>query len=427
MIETVKRQAASSKWYIKTAFKWSLIALLIGIICGAVGAVFSISISKVTVLRISYPYLLYMLPLAGITIVFIYKKFNVSGLGTDEVIVAAREGSNMQFLQVPAIFIGTILTHLCGGSAGREGAALQIGGGIANKLSRILKLNQNDTKILTRVGMAAFFSALFGTPVAATAFGTMVVNVGTIPYSAIFPGLLASIISADLAAFLGASPERFHVAAPVFSHVMLLKVAVLSVLCAVVSVLFINILHFVGELYKKYFNNAYYKVIFGGFLIIILTIILQTGDYNGAGVNVIERAIEHGQANPFAFLIKILFTAITLEAGFKGGEVVPSFFIGATFGCWIAPLLGIPAGFGAAIGMIGVFGGATNSFLSPLFLSVEVFQSAGFLYFAVVSIICYLFSGYSGLYSSQKIVYSKLGIEQIDAHPNHYHESENKR
>lgn len=427
MIETVKRQAASSKWYIKTAFKWSLIALLIGIICGAVGAVFSISISKVTVLRISYPYLLYMLPLAGITIVFIYKKFNVSGLGTDEVIVAAREGSNMQFLQVPAIFIGTILTHLCGGSAGREGAALQIGGGIANKLSRTLKLNQNDTKILTRVGMAAFFSALFGTPVAATAFGTMVVNVGTIPYSAIFPGLLASIISADLAAFLGASPERFHVAAPVFSHVMLLKVAVLSVLCAVVSVLFINILHFVGELYKKYFNNAYYKVIFGGFLIIILTIILQTGDYNGAGVNVIERAIEHGQANPFAFLIKILFTAITLEAGFKGGEVVPSFFIGATFGCWIAPLLGIPAGFGAAIGMIGVFGGATNSFLSPLFLSVEVFQSAGFLYFAVVSIICYLFSGYSGLYSSQKIVYSKLGIEQIDAHPNHYHESENKR
>ena len=427
MIETVKRQAASSKWYIKAAFKWSLIALLIGIICGAVGAVFSISISKVTVLRISYPYLLYMLPLAGITIVFIYKKFNVSGLGTDEVIVAAREGSNMQFLQVPAIFIGTILTHLCGGSAGREGAALQIGGGIANKLSRTLKLNQNDTKILTRVGMAAFFSALFGTPVAATAFGTMVVNVGTIPYSAIFPGLLASIISADLAAFLGASPERFHVAAAVFSHVMLLKVAVLSVLCAVVSVLFINILHFVGELYKKYFNNAYYKVIFGGFLIIILTIILQTGDYNGAGVNVIERAIEHGQAKPFAFLIKILFTAITLEAGFKGGEVVPSFFIGATFGCWIAPLLGIPAGFGAAIGMIGVFGGATNSFLSPLFLSVEVFQSAGFLYFAVVSIICYLFSGYSGLYSSQKIVYSKLGIEQIDAHPNHYHESENKR
>ena len=424
MIETVKRQAASSKWYIKTAFKWSLIALLIGIICGAVGAVFSISISKVTVLRISYPYLLYMLPLAGITIVFIYKKFNVSGLGTDEVIVAAREGSNMQFLQVPAIFIGTILTHLCGGSAGREGAALQIGGGIANKLSRTLKLNQNDTKILTRVGMAAFFSALFGTPVAATAFGTMVVNVGTIPYSAIFPGLLASIISADLAAFLGASPERFHVVAPVFSHVMLLKVAVLSVLCAVVSVLFINILHFVGELYKKYFNNAYYKVIFGGFLIIILTIILQTGDYNGAGVNVIERAIEHGQAKPFAFLIKILFTAITLEAGFKGGEVVPSFFIGATFGCWIAPLLGIPAGFGAAIGMIGVFGGATNSFLSPLFLSVEVFQSAGFLYFAVVSIICYLFSGYSGLYSSQKIVNSKLGIEQIDAHPNHYHESE---
>lgn len=427
MIETVKKQAASSKWYIKTAFKWSLIALLIGIICGAVGAVFSISISKVTVLRISYPYLLYMLPLAGITIVFIYKKFNVSGLGTDDVIVAAREGSNMQFLQVPAIFIGTILTHLCGGSAGREGAALQIGGGIANKLSRTLKLNQNDTKILTRVGMAAFFSALFGTPVAATAFGTMVVNVGTIPYSAVFPGLLASIISADLAAFLGASPERFHVAAPVFSHVMLLKVAVLSVLCAVVSILFINILHFVGDLYKKYFNNAYYKVIFGGFLIIILTIILQTGDYNGAGVNVIERAIEHGQAKPFAFLIKILFTAITLEAGFKGGEVVPSFFIGATFGCWIAPLLGIPAGFGAAIGMIGVFGGATNSFLSPLFLSVEVFQSAGFLYFAVVSIICYLFSGYSGLYSSQRIVYSKLGIEQIDAHPNHYHESENKR
>ncbi len=402
-------------------FKWGILAAIVGIICGIIGALFSNSIAYVTSIRQAHPSMILLLPIAGILITFLYSILKVTGQGTDDVIIAAREGSQLSILLVPAIFISTVLTHLCGGSAGREGAALQIGGGLSNKISQILKLNKNDSKIMTRVGMASFFSALFGTPMAATAFGTMMIDVGRVPYSAMFPALCASLISKDVAQALGAHAERYDVTFPIDEPIMMIRVAILALLCALVSILFVRTLHFVYDLFKRFIPNPYIKVFCGGLLIILLTFITNSYDYNGAGMNVIERALLEGKVVSYAFLLKIIFTAITLESGFKGGEVVPSFFIGSTFGCFIAPYLGIEPTVGAALGMIGVFCGATNSFLSSLFLSIEVFGSQGMLYFALVCIICYIFSGYSGLYTNQLIVFSKIDTRRVEASPNKYH------
>lgn len=408
------------RYYIFEGFRWLAISVVVGIVCGVIGSAFAQSVSLATNLRQENPWLLYFLPLAGVIIVFIYHICKVSGKGTNDIIDAAREGEKLPFLLIPAIFIGTILTHLCGGSAGREGAALQIGGDLANSVGRLFKLNKRQMAIITRIGMAAFFSALFGTPVAAAAFGTMMINVGTISYMVIFPGLVASILASDLSIRLGADAVRFHLNVPAFASLMSIRVMVLALLCAIISVIFIKFLYLGRYLYGRYIKNHYLRIIVGGLLIIALTSLLGTTSYNGAGMDVIAEAID-GHVHPLAFFWKIIFTSLTLEAGYKGGEVVPSFFIGATFGALMGSLLGIPTGFGAALGMVGVFGAATNSFLAPVFLAVEVFGGAGVEYFALACIICYIFSGYSGLYSSQRIIYSKLNASRIDAAPNKYH------
>ena len=415
--ESVEHRAA---WYFKAGFRWLIISVVIGLVCGVIGAAFSLSVAKATSLRMENPWLLYCLPIAGLLIVFMYRAFKVSGKSTNDIIDAASEGAKLPFLLFPAIFIGTVLTHLTGGSAGREGAALQIGGDLANSVGTLFKLNKRQMGITTRIGMAAFFSALFGTPVAAAAFGTMVVNVGSISYMVIFPGLIASCIAADVAGRLGAAPVKIAIKIPTYHTALAIKICVLALLAAIVSVFFIKMLYLARYLYGRYVKNPYLRVLVGAILIIALTTILGTRDYNGAGMDIIVKACQ-GQVKPLAFFWKIIFTAITLQAGFKGGEVVPSFFIGATFGCLVGDLLGIPAGFAAACGMVGVFGAATNSFLAPTFLAMEVFGGQGLAYFALTCIICYIFSGYSGLYSAQRIIYSKINSERIDASPNNYH------
>ena len=159
----------------------------------------------------------------------------------------------------------------------------------------------------------------------------------------------------------------------------------------------------------------------GGCAVVAMTLVCGVSDYNGAGMEIITAAVEQGQARPEAFLVKILFTAVTLAAGFKGGEVVPSFFVGATFGCVMGPLLGVPAEFAAAIGLISVFCGATNCPTASIFLSVELMGDGGLLYFALACCVSYMLSGYNGLYSSQRILYSKLKARYINVHTNAHH------
>ena len=424
-MDTKAIRTALRRWglYVRTFIKWTAAAAVIGAACGLVGTLFHFGVHEVTAFRGTHPWALYLLPLAGLVIVGFYKLTGTDGLGTDDIIDAVHQGKLLPILLLPAIFFGTILTHLCGGSAGREGAALQMGGTIGQYLGRHFQLDDRDLRVATLAGMAAFFSALFGTPLAATVFAIMVISIGVIYHVALYPSLLAALVAYGVSIHLGVEPTRFAVSVPEQTVGMFVRVALLGVLCALVSILFCKVMHGAGHLMKR-IRNPWLRVACGGAVIIVLTLIFGT-DYNGAGMEIVTAAVEQGTvAVPWAFLLKLIFTAITLAAGFKGGEVVPSFFVGATFGCAAAPLLGLPAGFGAAVGLAAVFCGVTNCPLASTLLAVELFGAEGLLYFALACCLSYMLSGYQGLYSSQTILYSKLKAQFINVHTNAHHAGE---
>ena len=404
--------------YLRFTLKWLALALLAGTASGIIGAGFHNGIHAVTALRAAHPWLLWCLPAAGIAIVAFYKWTDTDGMGTNDIIEEVHSGKGISLLLLPAIFFGTVLTHLCGGSAGREGAALQMGGSIGYYAGRLLRLDDRDLRIATMAGMAAFFAALFGTPLAATVFAIVVISVGVMYHAAFVPSLAASLTAYGVSRWLGVEPTRFTVAAPALGAWMLVRVAVLAALCAAVSVLFCEVIHLTERQMKRRLPNPWLRALAGGFAIVALTYLCGSADYNGAGMEVIAAALEEGIARPEAFLWKILFTAITLAAGFKGGEVVPSFFVGATFGGVVGPLLGIPAGFAAAVSLIAVFCGATNCPMASTFLALELLGDGGLLYYALACGVSFMLSGYSGLYSSQKIMYSKLEAKYINVKAN---------
>lgn len=392
--------------------KWLVIAVIVGVIVGAAGTAFSMALGFATAYRTDNKLIIFAMPLAGVVIVFLYNVMKLSrDPGTNNIIKGARSEEKVSLKLAPLIFAATFLTHITGGSAGREGAALQIGGSLASPFGKLFKLDKDDTSILIMCGMAAGFSALFGTPVAAAVFAVEVTIVAAAQYSALVPCMVSGVTAAVVSKILGAEPESFIVSGiPSFNSEAaphLLRVILLGAACAAVSVLFCVAIHEAGSLYEKYIKNAYIRAAAGGAIIVVLTLLIGTTDYNGAGMNVIERAFS-GQAFPVAFLIKILFTALTLGAGFKGGEIVPSFFVGATFGCAFGGLIGLSPSFGAAVGLLAVFCGVTNCPFATIILSIELFGASGLAYYALAIVISYMLSGYRGLYSAQQFYQSKL-------------------
>ncbi len=410
--------------YTRALMKWLLVAAVTGVLSGLIGSAFHICVERVTELRGARPWLLFCLPLAGVAVAAEYKLLRTEGKGTDDVIDAVHLGKPLPLALLPSIFIGTVLTHLCGGSAGREGAALQMGGTIGYQTGKLFRMDDRDTRTATLCGMAAFFSALFGTPLAAAMFALLVISVDQFYHGDFVPCFAAALVAYGISLRMGVEPTRFRLTVPELTAAELARVAVLAALCAWVSVLFCAVLHGAGRLLKWWQPNAYSRAAAGGVLLVIMTLVCGVPDYNGAGMDVIAAAVETGTARPEAFLLKMAFTAVTLGSGFKGGEVVPSFFVGAAFGCTAAPLLGLPAGFGAALGLVGVFCGVTNCPVASIFLAVELFGGDGLLSFALACGVSYMLSGYSGLYSSQTILHSKLKARYISVHTNAAHAGE---
>lgn len=421
-IEGLRAWCTKAGLYLRALLKWLALAAVVGLICGLIGSAFHIGVHEATLLRGAHPWLLWCLPLAGLVIVGFYKLTKTEGQGTNDIIDAVHLGKGLSIWLLPAIFLGTVLTHLCGGSAGREGAALQMGGTIGHHAGRLFHLDDRDLRTATMAGMAAFFAALFGTPLAATVFAMVVISIGVMYHAAFIPCLTASLVAYSVSLALGVEPTRFSVDMPALEAWMLVRVALLGAACALVSILFCRTIHFAEHQAAKRIPNAWLRVSAGGVAIAALTTLCGTTDYNGAGMEVITLAVEQGVlAYPAAFALKLLFTAVTLSAGFKGGEVVPSFFVGATFGCLMGPVLGIPAGAAAALGLAAVFCGATNCPVASIFLAVELFGDGGMLYFALACGMSYMLSGYNGLYSSQTILYSKLKAQYINVHTNAHH------
>lgn len=405
------------KSYLLGWLKWTMLALLCGSIVGPIGSVFAKTLSWGADLRMAHPWIIWLLPVGGLVIVFLYRVTKLPGGGsTNSVFMAVRDNKIMKFVTAPLIFVSTVITQTLGGSAGREGAALQLGGSITGKIGALLKMEDGDCRIMTMCGMSAAFAAVFGTPLAATIFSLEVTSVGIMYYAAMVPCLISACIGSWISsAIFGIRPESFTLLQTMdFAPIAMVRIMLLAALVAVLSIVVCQIFHGAHHLYAKYIVNPYVRVVVGGLLIAVLTTLLGTMDYNGPGSVLIERAIEGGKIAPYAFVLKVLFTALTLGAGFKGGEIVPVFATGATFGYVVAPLLGIPSGFGAAIGMIGLFCGVTNCPVTSILLAIEVFGGESIPLFALACAVSYMLSGYFGLYGEQKIMYSKLHMNYID-------------
>lgn len=400
---------------IHTLLKWCIFASIVGLVVGGFSTLFAYCLHKVTDVRTEHPELILFLPAAGVVIVFLYGIFRYKNdKGTNMVLSTIHAETELPFRMAPLIFISTIITHLFGGSAGREGAALQLGGSIGNQLGRWFRFDEKDRRIVVMCGMSAAFAAIFGTPIAASIFAMEVVSVGVMYYAALVPCVFASLIASKVAMDMGINPELFTIQhIPEFHLVPSVKVLLLAVCCAGLSVLFCIALHSLGDFYRARLKNPYVRIIVSSAIIIGLTILLQTSDYMGVGVPVIERAIK-GEVRPEAFLLKMIFTALTIEAGFKGGEIVPSFFVGATFGCLFGQIVGISPSLCAALGMISVFCGVTNCPVSSMLIAFELFGYEAVPYFMIALSVSYLMSGYYGLYHDQTIVYSKLKTEYIN-------------
>ena len=395
--------------------KWLVLGIVVGLIVGAVGAAFFHGIRIATGFRKDNPFIIYLLPFAGLLIVFLYRMSKeYEDTGTNLVITTISAGDHLPVRKIPLIFIATILTHLCGGSAGRESAALQLGGSIGHNFGNLIRLNEDDCKIITMCGMSAAFAALFGTPMAAAFLAMEIEAIGVMYYAALIPCVLAALTASHVAAYLGTVPDVFTVnIVPEFTIINAIKGATLAVLCALISILFCIVMKKSGELYKRFFKNPYLRIFAGGCFVVILTLLVGNNDYNGAGMDVIELATK-GESPYFAFALKMLFTAVTMGAGYKGGEIIPALFIGATFGSLYAQLFGFNAALCSAIGMGALFCGITNCPISSLLLCFEMFGYNGMPYYLLSIALSYTFSGYYGVYGSQKIMYSKFHNKYIN-------------
>ena len=390
-MEKVKERITHYSLYVTALLKWLAVGALVGGVGGFVGALFHLGVDCATNVRLAHPWILYLLPLGGVVIALLYRLCRLEGAGTNAVIESVHFGKKIPTLLVPLIFVSTVIT------------------------GTLLRLGEKDLPLATLCGMAGVFSALFGTPLTATIFALEVISVGVLYYAGLLPCITASLTGYYIALLMGVEPTRFTVAMPALAWPTLGLVAVLAVGCALVSILFCRGLHITEHLAARVLKDPFLRAAAGGCVIVAATLLLGTTDYNGAGMDVVARALS-GQADPWAWLLKLAFTAVTIGCGFKGGEVVPSFFVGATFGCVFGGLLGLPPAFAAAIGLVSVFCGAVNCPIASVILSIELFGSGGLVYFAAACALSYLLSGYCGLYSSQTILYSKLKAEFINVH-----------
>ncbi len=396
--------------------KWCVFAVVIGVVVGVVGTGFHHALEWAGEMRAEHDWLLYLLPLSGICIAFCYHKSEMPlERGTNFILTSVRENHPVRLRLAPNIFVTSVLTHLCGGSAGREGAALQLGGAISGNIGHWMHLDDRDSRTITMCGMAAGFSALFGTPLAATIFSLEVVSVGVMYHAALFPCILASLIAHGVALSLGGETTQFVLrdAPQQADALMLLQLVLFGVACAVLSAVVCILFHRIGHFFKKHIPNQYACIAAGGAAVVLVSLLLGTRDYNSAGMWVIARAIE-GEAHYAAFFIKLVLTAITIGVGYKGGEIVPVLFIGSTFGAAYGAFFGLTPSFAAGLGMTAVFCGVTNAPLTSILLSYELFGGKCLGLFALVIAVSYMLSGYYGLYSEQKILYSKMRPQFID-------------
>lgn len=413
-VQKVKRRFLLGLRRSGSTLKWVGIAISEGVILGVIGTAFYYCIAIATGLRESHPEFLLLLPFGAMLILFVYHltKRDHPG-GTNLVLSAIREGKNIPLRMTPLIFFSTVFSHLSGASVGREGAALQLGGSVGNFMAKVYHQRGTDKKIMVLSGMGAAFSALLGTPLAGAVFALEITSVGVMYYPALLPSVIASFTAHRIALFLKEPAPSYRIGpVPSFGFLNGVRIGILGLAAGLAASLFVLMLRKTEKYTAEKLTNRYLRAFLLGVLLLGLTILIsflegETANYNGAGLSMIVRALK-GDSPWYAFLLKILFTALSIAAGYKGGEIVPSFFIGATLGSAVGPLLGLPAGLSAAAGMGAVFCGVTNCPLTGLLFLFELFGFRAMPYFIVPIAVSYVVSSYYSLYRTQHFHFPKF-------------------
>jgi len=388
---------------------------IVGVLMGVVAALFLGSLQAVTNTRIKYPWLIYMLPLGGAFVSFLYVKYGKASVeGTNLILSQVNEGDKEVPLRMaPLVFMGTIITHLFGGSAGRVGAGVQMGGSIADYLGKLLKLNKEDKRLLIICGISSALGTLLGTPLAGTVFGMEVIALGSLEYKAFFPCLAASFSGNFVAKVLGTSYCHYIIKSiPEVTVITMVKVIISGILFGLLSILFSEGINSAKKMFPRIFKNRVIRTAVGGILIIVITGLIGSKDYLGLGLPIIDRAFENSTSMGDS-LWKIIFTSLTLGSGFQSGEVTPALFVGSTFGNALGEVMNISPSLLAALGLVSVFCGATNAPIAAMLLGIELFQGKAIGYLIIAVLISYLVSGKHSIYAAQKKGNGKLYLLKV--------------
>ncbi|KXL53085.1 chloride/fluoride channel protein [Anaerotignum neopropionicum] len=389
----------------KEILLYSLIALFVGVIIGGIDAIFGEVLIKITeIRRDNVLTLVPFLPISGILIMLLYRYFSKESLKGMTLVFQTGHGNNDRIpkMLVPLIMVTTWITHLFGGSAGREGVAVQLGATIAHTLAKKLKFLKNS-RVLLVIGMAAGFAGLFQTPLAATFFALEVLVSGVFLYEALLPALVASFAASTTSNLLGL--EKFAVDIPnvlSFSPEILLKLIFVGALFGIVGGSFAYLLSYSKKKLATFIESPLKRIFIAGCILSLLLLLLHTGRYCGLGTNLISLSFSEKEIFGYDWLLKFLLTVLTLAAGFQGGEVTPLFSIGASLGVILGSLLGLPTMLIAALGYAAVFGSATNTLLAPILIGAEVFGAQNTLFFVIVCSLAFIFNGNKTIYSAQK-------------------------
>lgn len=392
--------------------QWLVLGSAVGVLCGAASALFLWLLERATTFRVEHEAIVYALPVAGLLIGLVYERFGQTIKGGNNLVIDTihDEGPEIPLRMAPMVLIGTVLTHVFGGSAGREGTAVQMGASITDWVSHRLRVGKDVRRQLLAAGAAAGFGSVFGTPIAGAVFGLEFIVLGRIEYRALVPALVASVVGDMTTRALGIVHTPYPAAPSVpLTPLLLAKWLVFAAAVALVTTTFIELTHFIKKRGEARLRRLPLRMFVGGLVVVALWKLVGTSDYLGLGVPVIVRAFDDPSLPAYAFALKLLFTAVTLGAGFLGGEVTPLFFVGATLGSVLARMLGIPIELGAGVGLAAVFAASSNAPLALSIMAMELLGASVFPHVVIVCVVAYLLTGHRSIYPAQRLIDGKAG------------------